>query len=156
MTTEQQAKHDNLANIRNKSIAHLDTDGPIEDRSYDEDVLIVVHDPLVGHRFDVACSRLIFQADLEDDVRALVGAAIEAGWEIIRKRAAQAAEKLRDASRVEPEIGQMIQKYPFDAVRFFGSEEIADAFLRQSIFRKPGDDEFDQVIFEGWPSTKGR
>lgn len=156
LTPDQQVLHDELAIIRNKSIAHLDPDGPFDDRSYDEDVLILVDDEIGGQRFEVACRRLVYQGVLEEKVRQLARAAISAGWEEVHEREAEAAEKLREASRADLNIARLIQKFPFDAVRFFGSEGLADDFLKNGMFREAGSPERDQFIFEGWPTRSGR
>jgi hypothetical protein len=127
-TEELAILHKQCATLRNKGIAHFDYERPVGDKSFADDVLIVVHNEN-AQRIDVADRRVTYQAQLEWDFAELLDHALRVAFRRVQELDRDVARYLNDISKDDPTVAENIRQHPFDAVEFYGSEEHARAFL---------------------------
>lgn len=149
LSEKQKELHNKLDTLRNKVIAHLDRDRSFGSKSFGDDKLVLVRQGPMKHRPQVADRRLVFQTELESDVRELLWAALEICEKILDEKTQDAAKYVSELSKSDPQIAQLIETHPFDTTAFFEDEEVTREFLEKGRFgvstrRTP-------LVFEGWP-----
>ncbi len=141
--------HSEMATLRNKAVAHLDQSRPIDGKTFADENIILVHHPDGGHKIWLADRRISVQLDLQQRFIDLVDKAIVIAVDIIAKKDLSIAKHLYEISLQDNGIGQMIEAYPFDSVKFFGDEEAARNFL---MLGAPHiEPVLDKAFFSDWP-----
>ena len=145
--------HKQCATLRNKGIAHFDYDRPVGDKSFADDVLVVVHNE-GAQRIDVADRRVSYQAQLEWDFAELLDHALRIAFSRVQEMDRNVGKYLKEISAEDPTVAEIIRRHPFDAIEFYGSEENARSFLVH------GDSGKDRAgmkdIRPGWPDWPKR
>jgi hypothetical protein len=96
--------------------------------------------------------RLVFQTSLERDISSLITAGLRICEGILDERSDDAAKYLFALSEKDPAIGQMIESHPFDAINFFGDEDVGRAFLEHG--RIGVNPDRLPLDFDGWPDPR--
>ena len=128
--TEDELKfHRQLQGARNKVIAHLDKKTRFFGKNLHDEKPVLVHRNGSGHEIRLAHMRVTSDARIISQFLELILKVLNIAQTLLLEKSSQVAASVSELSKVDPQIGIEIERTPFDAVTFFGSEESARRFI---------------------------